>query len=138
MKKSILVSLTVAALSVAASPSALAQSVPAESTGGSYLSTRMNMDQPQAINAALGHIQTQREQIGSADSSQAADFLAGRESIDGLDNINAIYQDVADNRALAGSGTEARDYLAERKNMDSLNHINQILSQTVEERVSQR
>lgn len=137
MKKSVLVSLTVAALSVAASPLALAQSAPVESTSPSYLTTRLNMDSPAAVSQALQRVHAEQRQAALDNGSSARDFAAGYENIDGLNNLNAIYQQVAENRALAGTGSETgHDYLAERKNQDSLRHINQVVNQGVDEQVS--
>ena len=139
MKKSALVSLTVAVLGIAASPLALAQTAPVESISPSYLTTRMNMDSPRAISEALQRVHAeQRQASASTTPDNGLDFAAGYENIDGIGNINAVYQQVADNRALAGSDTQsAPDYLAVRKNLDSLQHINQVLNQAGEERVSQ-
>lgn len=137
MKKSVLVSLTVAALSVAASPLALAQSAPVESTSPSYLTTRLNMDSPAAISQALQRVHVEQRQAALNKGSAAFNFAAGYENTDGLSNLNAIYQQVAEDRALAGTGSETgHDYLAERKNQDSLQHINQIVNQGVKEEVS--
>ena len=137
MKKSVLVSLTVAALSVAASPLALAQSAPVESTSPSYLTTRLNMDSPAAISQALQRVHAEQRQADLNKGGSARDFAAGYENIDGLNNFNAIYQQVAENRALVGTGSETgHDYLAERKSQDSLQHINQIVNQGVKEEVS--
>lgn len=92
MKKSVLAALTAATLSVV-SPLALAHAGPVESTQASYLASRANMDSPEAIAQAVAQIRAQQKQaarIGDNDVQSLA--VAGRESLDGMSNINAVYE----------------------------------------------
>lgn len=137
MKKSALVSLTVAALSVAVSPLALAHTAPVESTSPSYLTSRLNMDSPQAIEQGVQRVRAEQRQAAMTTGNHGANFTVGYKNIDGVNKLDAIYHQVAENRALEGTGSNAgRDYLAERKNLDTLQHINEVVSQGLKEQVS--
>lgn len=143
MKKSILVSLTAAVLSVA-SPLALAHTFPVESTQTGYLASRANMDSPEAVSQALERIQTQQQRAATLEAGEETHLaLAGRENVSTLDDVNAIYQRVDANRAKVNVvASERHDYLAERMNMDSPEHISQTLSRIFStldaDRISQR
>lgn len=137
MNKSILVSLTVAALS-AVSPLAMAHSFPVESTQNSYLATRANMDSPAAISQAVERVQALQEQAARVDGSQVQSLdLTGRENANTLADFNAISEQVAADGELANSvDSPAIDYLAERRNLDSAEHISKVLNQVLTEQVS--
>ena len=128
MKLSALISLTVAALGVLAAPLAVAQSVPLENDGQGYLSTRMNMDQPQSIAQLIDGTQAQQAESG-LDASQ--DYLARTGGdVDSVDKIDAVYQQVAADRALRGTDlSPAPSYLAKRKTLDSFEYLDQVISE---------
>lgn len=128
MKLSALISLTVAALGVLAAPLAVAQSVPLENDGQGYLSTRMNMDQPQSIAQLINGTQAQQAESG-LDASQ--DYLAktGHGDVDSTDKIDAVYQQVAADRALRGTNLNpAPNYLSTRKTLDSFEYLDEVIS----------
>lgn len=130
MKLSALISLTVAALGVLAAPLAMAESIPLENDGQSYLSTRMNMDQPQSIARLINGMQAQ--QAASGLNASQRDYLAqaGRGDVDSIDDVDAIYQQVAADRALRGTDlSPTPDYLAQRKTLDSFEYLDEVISQ---------
>lgn len=137
MNKSILVSLTVAALS-AVSPLAMAHSFPVESTQNSYLATRANMDSPAAISQAVERVQALQEQAAQVNGDQAQSLAqASRENPNTLADFNAVSEQVTADRELAtGEEGPAIDYLAERRNLDSAEHISKVLNQVLAEQVS--
>lgn len=128
MKLSALMSLTVAVLGVLAAPLAMAESVPLENDGQGYLSTRMNMDQPQSIAQLINGTQAQQAKSG-LDASQ--DYLARTGGdVDSVDKIDAVYQQVAADRALRGTDlSPTPDYLARRKTLDSFEYLDQVISE---------
>lgn len=132
MNKSALVTLTVAALSVSAAPLALAQNAPVENNGHGYLSTRVSMDQPAAINRIYAGVEAQKHAGGL--NAEGPDYLAERKGIDGPEHIQAIYKQVADNGALQGTDlSPAQDYLSDRERIDWPDHINALVGRTLEE-----
>ncbi len=128
MKLSALISLTVAALGALAAPLAMAQSVPLENDGQGYLSTRMNMDQPQSIAQLINGTQAQQAKAG-LDASQ--DYLARTGGdVDSVDKIDAVYQQVAADRALRGTDlSPVPSYLTKRKTLDSFEYLDQVISE---------
>lgn len=130
MKKVALIPLTVAVLSVFAAPLALAQGASLDNSGQSYLSARENLYTPEGLSKVVADAQSQRDAGGQI--ADNGDVLKGAQTADTPEHIDAIFKQVAAERALVGDNlTPAHDYLADRENIDDLAHINAIVAQAV-------